>query len=676
MGIQYAPRAPGVFVLDPADVLELTADANDFLDEVLSQAVDNNPLLYPVTTPPLDWTQVNKGGLPAEHWARVSLIGDNHPAIMGAVRKAIGTGQMQPVLDVVNSLQRVPYRINEHVYEFILRDGEPPGPDDDRPPVWQEQKYKEWQQASAALQAFNKDMVFAHSMLATAGRFYVPLNMDFRGRVNAIPHFSFYREDRVRALFLFADGEPIGEDRLKWLKAHVARTANGNTWSPEEKPGNLGLEQRIAWTDKHLGQLRAVGELVLRGDDPKKIAWALPKKDRYQFVAACVELVQALHEVTEFITRLPLMFDATCSGLQHMCAMIRSEEGRFVNLTPSEDGADFYGFIAFQLHQHAFDLLCDDPFDYEIVRGDSRFWSRPSIEVVSDLRENPFDRELVKGPTVSFFYGSAPVAGMKDAIIETLEKRRILTYGAIPLAFAIQRAIKRTVPQATALRNSLKKLAKLCAQQNKYLRWTTPLGMPVINCYHEPVFADIPVYLDGRRRRAKFIVGDKKEVWEECAGKGAAANFVHSADAALLHFVALACAKAGINLVTVHDCFGALAPRAGQLNEILGEQLSHLHDRHDMVADVWKYARRTLRKDTKISAGARKGGARSQASSRLRACIQITRKLNDRERFYELLEISTNSPGSGSISNTAENSGASSPAPLGSLAAIRLFIAD
>ena len=229
---------PGVFALDPADVLELTADANDFLDEVLSQAVDNNPLLYPVTTPPLDWTQVNKGGLPAEHWARVSLIGDNHPAIMGAVRKAIGTGQMQPVLDAVNSLQRVPYRINEHVYEFILRDGEPPGPDDDRPPVWQEQKYKEWQQASAAhLQAFNKDMVFAHSMLATAGRFYVPLNMDCRGRVNAIPHFSFYREDRVRALFLFADGEPIGEDGLKWLKAHVARTANGNTWSSEEKPG-------------------------------------------------------------------------------------------------------------------------------------------------------------------------------------------------------------------------------------------------------------------------------------------------------------------------------------------------------------------------------------------------------------------------------------------------------
>ena len=254
----------------------------------------------------------------------------------------------------------------------------------------------------------------------------------------------------------------------------------------------------------------------------------------------------------------------------------------------------------------------------------------PVNESISDLRENPFDRELVKD-TVSFFYGSAPVAGMKDAIIETLEKRRILTYGAISLAFAIQRAIKRTVPQATALRNSLKKLAKLCAQQNKYLRWTTPLGMPVINCYHEPVFADIPVYLDGRRRRAKFIVGDKKEVWEECAGKGAAANFVHSADAALLHFVALACAKAGISLVTVHDCFGALAPRAGQLNEILGEQLFS-PARSPRYGGCVEVCAPHTRKN-KDSAGARKGGARSQASSRLRACIQITRKLNDRRKI-------------------------------------------
>ena len=214
---------PNVFALDQTDALELTADANDFLEEVLWQTVDNNPLLYPVTEPPLDWTQVNKGALPADHWARVSLIGDNHPAIIGAVKKAIGTGQMRRVLDAINSLQRVPHCINEPVYEFILRDGVPPAPGD-KPPAWQKQKYKKWQKAFAALHAFNKDMVSAEDMLA-AGRFYVPLNMDFRGRINPIPHFSFYREDRVRALFLFANGQSIGEDGLRWLKAHVARSS-------------------------------------------------------------------------------------------------------------------------------------------------------------------------------------------------------------------------------------------------------------------------------------------------------------------------------------------------------------------------------------------------------------------------------------------------------------------
>ena len=41
-------------------------------------------------------------------------------------------------------------------------------------------------------------------------RFYVPLNIDFRGRIYPIPHFNFTRDDRVRGLFLFADGKPIG----------------------------------------------------------------------------------------------------------------------------------------------------------------------------------------------------------------------------------------------------------------------------------------------------------------------------------------------------------------------------------------------------------------------------------------------------------------------------------
>jgi len=107
----------------------------------------------------------------------------------------------------------------------------------------------------AELSVWELDMMAAKH-LADQERFYVPLQIDFRGRINPMPFFNFTRQDYVRSLFLFDHGEPIGEEGLLYLKAHVAATADGNKWSKVEKPGNLDLAGRIAWTDANVPQLR------------------------------------------------------------------------------------------------------------------------------------------------------------------------------------------------------------------------------------------------------------------------------------------------------------------------------------------------------------------------------------------------------------------------------------
>ena len=76
-------------------------------------------------------------------------------------------------------------------------------------------------------------------------RFYVPLNIDFRGRIYPIPHFNFTRDDRVRGLFLFADGKPIGKEGLLWLKTHVAARADGVAWS--DHGGAQDRQVSIGW---------------------------------------------------------------------------------------------------------------------------------------------------------------------------------------------------------------------------------------------------------------------------------------------------------------------------------------------------------------------------------------------------------------------------------------------
>jgi DNA-directed RNA polymerase, mitochondrial len=540
-----------IFDLIDADVLDipLTDPLDALLNDVIKRGAKANPLLSPLLTPPEPWTQVRKGGLPPDHWANVPLIREHHPSIEAAARKAVGTKKMQPLLHAINALQRVAFTINEPVLDYVKRTS-------DISPT---------------------DVVVAET-LAAHGRFYVPLNIDFRGRVIAIPHFNFQREDCVRALFLFADGESIGKGGLKWLKAHVAACADGTEWSPIKKPSDLSWDKRVEWTETNLPLLRKIGEAVLRGD--VTIKWALPKKS-YQFIASCVELVQALDAAPDFITRLPLTFDASCSGLQHLCAMTRADEGRYVNLVPSEEGDDFYRRVAYRVSKN-----CD----------------------AAQYMEGPFDRAIVKQPAMTYFYGSRPGGftknkagrfrpyGMTQQVADVLDERGIKNPRAAKLiAHEINSSIEGMVPKAKEVRCFLEGITGMCAEKELPLRWTTPLGLPVINRYHQPRTIIISVPLNGRRRRVKLAVGDKPGIAKKKAVNAVTANFVQSIDAAHLQFVALAADKEEINLVTVHDCFGTTAPKAARLNEIIREEFVRLHKRHNLLVGVRETAKRDLR---------------------------------------------------------------------------------
>jgi DNA-dependent RNA polymerase len=337
------------FSLD-GDILVLAAPVADFFDAVMAEEIKNHPLLTPRLEPPQPWTQFHRGALPPDHWAKISLVLDHHRSTETAVQAGIAAGKMDRCLKAINALQAVPLAINASVLDFMLRSG-------------------------VTDQSHWRDLTTA-DQLACYREFYIPLQMDFRGRLYGLPYFNFAREDHVRALIQFARGAPIG-DGLPWLKSHLAGTADGVAWGHNPKPGDLGFDERIAWVDENIGTIRRVAEAVLNGEQRSAIEWALPKKP-YQFVAACVELIRAIDE-PGFETRLPLLFDGSCSGMQHLAGMTRSEdEGRYVNLVPAPEGDDLYRRVAWE------------------------------------VTENPFERDIFKQPTMTFFYGSRPGGYAKD----------------------------------------------------------------------------------------------------------------------------------------------------------------------------------------------------------------------------------------------------------------------
>ena len=60
-------------------------------------------------------------------------------------------------------------------------------------------------------------------------------------------------------------------------------------------------------------------------------------ENKFVFAAFCL-IIKKLHEDPNYIVRLPVFLDATCSGIQHLAALIKDYElGSRVNLIPSSE---------------------------------------------------------------------------------------------------------------------------------------------------------------------------------------------------------------------------------------------------------------------------------------------------------------------------------------------------
>jgi DNA-directed RNA polymerase len=77
--------------------------------------------------------------------------------------------------------------------------------------------------------------------------FYLPHNLDFRGRAYPIPpHLNHIGNDLSRGLLLFAEAKPLGERGLRWLKIHVANLCGFDKGS---------FDERVQFVEDHLADI-------------------------------------------------------------------------------------------------------------------------------------------------------------------------------------------------------------------------------------------------------------------------------------------------------------------------------------------------------------------------------------------------------------------------------------
>ena len=610
----------------PERVLVLTNTARDFARGVLSELIRRNPVWLPQTEPPLCWSDLDKGGPSDKRLSLILRVISRHSKRNdAAVREAIRDGTMAPALKALNALQHTAWTINRRVLEVLngCADSEIGVPGGllkqdaavpDIPSAWESMntgERQQWRKSVEKIEQGNRknnakrvlldqDRATAN-ILAEHARFWTPMHLDWRGRVFSVPHFAYPRDDYVRGLFLFANGETIGDEGLKWLKVHVANCGDS------EKLGCKGIGKRpfiarVAWVDENLSMIKRIAEKPL-----KELRWTHANKP-FQFLAACFELSSALTHGPTFISRLPISFDGSCSGLQHLSAMMRdADTAKLVNLTNSPLPHDLYQAVAEQVKQRVEDLKNEEHDKSHLAA----LWLKHGI-----------DRNVVKRNVMTYSYGSN-VKGMADQLDEDLMLPLSLNEQEHPfgddghnaswyLAQHTHAAIKEIANLPAKAMSFLQRLARVMAKENKPLRWMTPAGFPFVNQYSKPKTKPVKLWLHNSGTRVRHVIkttiDELPEIDEHEAKKGAPPNFVHACDAAHLMLTVNAAVAEGItSIATVHDSFGCLPSRAEQFRKIIREEFVRMYENNDVLAQVLEQARQDLGENERRLGAAAKG---------------------------------------------------------------------
>ncbi|XP_050213879.1 DNA-directed RNA polymerase 3, chloroplastic [Mercurialis annua] len=529
---------------------------------------------FPMLVPPKKWRGYDKGG----HFFLPSYIMRTHGSRKQQdALKSIPANNMQKVYEALDTLGNTKWRVNRRVLDAVetiwARGGNIAGlvdrediPIPEKPLSedltelqswrWNVRKAKKTNRERHSQRCDTELKLSVARKLKNEEGFYYPHNLDFRGRAYPMhPHLTHLSSDLCRGILEFAGGRPLGKSGLRWLKIHLANLYSGGV----EK---LSHDGRLAFVENHLADIFDSAENPVNGN-----RWWLTAEDPFQCLAACINLSEALKSPSPHtvISHLPIHQDGSCNGLQHYAALGRnSPEAAAVNLVAGEKPADVYTEIAARVH--------------ELIEADSK--KDPATNknaLLAKLLIDQVDRKLVKQTVMTSVYGVTYV-GAREQIKRRLEEKgqitddRLLFSAACYTAKVTLTALGELFQAARDIMSWLGDCAKVISSEDQPVRWTTPLGLPVLQPYYKTERHLIRTSLQVLALQRE---GNSVEVRKQRTAFPP--NFVHSLDGTHMMMTAVACRDADLRFAGVHDSFWTHACDVDLMNQILREKFVDLY---------------------------------------------------------------------------------------------------
>lgn len=574
------------------------------------------PLFLPMVCKPKEWTSVLDGGYISPYLKKNKLIKNNCKDYL----KKLETAKMPKVYEAVNHLQNTEWQINKRVLEVVkglweegkavaeLPDREDeslipyPYPDktkEDSLNGEEIETIKKWKRDTYEIHKRNVQKrsirILVSQILRIAEQFkeyekiWFPHQMDFRGRLYPIPVLLQPQgSDLSKGLLHFANGKPVDKNSIKWLQIHGA-----NLYGYDKE----SYEKRIEWTKERHNEIKSYAENPLdnRG-------WTEADKP-LQFLAFCFEYNDYLNNPIEFKTHIPIQLDGTCNGLQHYSALLRDVKGgEAVNLTSAEKPSDIYAKVAEKLEEKLKEIKngTKDSENNMVLSGhiinssiNSNCISITDSDKAIRWLNLGINRKLTKRPVMVLPYGGTMLS-CREYIGEYLTENysgqflwEHFQVGDNPtdcvfkvsawLSKYLWESIQETLQAATVGMDYLRKIARVVTSQKQYMEWLTPAGLLVRQSYTARKKKMIRTELYGSIIKTTVNM-DLDTLDTQRQLNGVCPNFIHSLDAACLMLYLNKCKEYGINsFMTVHDCYGTLAPDTDTSARLLREAFVEIY---------------------------------------------------------------------------------------------------